>query len=204
MTAAAPAKQGGAKPAADEARFQKALIAEMAHVRAFARSLCAGRQDEADDLAQEALSKAWAARASYEPSLPLRAWLFTITRNLYRSDRRKKWRETLLANMEEIGGATTGRETAAKIELDDARRALSVLEEDQREALVLVAVAGFSIEEAAAICDTKEGTIKSRISRARVRLEEAYRKGQIGQGSAGGVHALDALIEEAHARASRR
>jgi RNA polymerase sigma-70 factor (ECF subfamily) len=193
MSAAAPA-----------ARFQKALIAEMSHVRAFARSLCAGRQDEADDLAQEALAKAWAARESYAPASPLRAWLFTIVRNTYRSDRRKKWRETLLANMEEVGGATSGRETPAKIELDDARRALSVLEEDQREALVLVAIAGFSIEEAAAICDAPPGTIKSRIARARMRLELAYQKGQIGGAAVMGGHALDALIEEAHARAAGR
>jgi len=189
--------------AADPQAFQKALIAEINHVRAFSRSLCAGRQHEADDLAQETLAKAWGARASYDPTRPLRAWLFTIVRNLYRSDRRKTWRETLLGNMEEIGGATSGRETSAKLELDDARRALSVLREDQREALVLVAVAGFSVEEAAAICETKPGTIKSRISRARARLEVAYLSGEIGRG-ASGARALDALIEEAHERASGR
>jgi RNA polymerase sigma-70 factor (ECF subfamily) len=196
--------QRRAAPRDLEAAFRSALIAEMNHVRAFARSLCAGRQEEADDIAQEALANAWAARLSYSPSGPFRAWLFAIVRNIYRSRKRQSWRETLLENMEGVGGATSGRESAAKVELDDARRALSVLEEDQREALVLVAVAGFSIEEAAAICDTKPGTIKSRISRARARLEVAYAKGEIGSGSPDASGALEALIEEAHARAAPR
>jgi RNA polymerase sigma-70 factor (ECF subfamily) len=203
MTAPIVSHQAGAQQER-EAKFRAALIAEMSHVRAFARSLCAGRQEEADDIAQDALANAWAGREAYTPSAPLRAWLFTIVRNLYRSRRRQNWRETLLENMEGVGGATSGRETAAKVELDDARRALSVLEEDQREALVLVAVAGFSVEEAAAICDTKPGTIKSRVSRARVRLEAAYAKGEIGATAPDASGALEALIEEAHARAAHR
>jgi RNA polymerase sigma-70 factor, ECF subfamily len=187
-----------------EEEFRRALIGEMSHVRAFARSLCAGRQEEADDIAQETLAKAWAARKSFTPTSPLRAWLFTIVRNTYRSGRRKAWRETLLDNMEGVRGAASGREAPAKVELEDARRALSVLEEDQREALVLVAVAGFSIEEAAAICATRPGTIKSRVARARARLERAYQEGEIGAQRASSAPALDALLEEAHARASGR
>ena len=204
MTAQKLPRQADAAPHEREAVFRNTLIAEMSHVRAFARSLCAGRQEEADDIAQEALTNAWASRQNYAPTAPLRAWLFTIVRNVYRSRKRQNWRETLLENMEGVGGATSGRESSAKLELDDARRALSVLEEDQREALVLVAVAGFSVEEAAAICETKPGTIKSRISRARVRLEAAYAKGQIGVGVTNATGALEALIEEAHARAAPR
>ncbi|MGE3302117.1 MAG: sigma factor-like helix-turn-helix DNA-binding protein, partial [Hyphomonadaceae bacterium] len=118
--------------------------------------------------------------------------------------RRQAWRETLLENLEGVAGATSGRESAAKVELDDARRALSVLDEDQREALVLVAVAGFSYDEAAEICGCRIGTIKSRLSRARARLDEAYAKGRLGAAHASGAGALDALIEEAHARAAGR
>jgi RNA polymerase sigma-70 factor (ECF subfamily) len=189
---------------ARDTRFREGLIGEMSHVRAFARSLCAGRQDEADDIAQEALANAWAARVSFTPNSPLRAWLFTIVRNIYRSGQRKAWRETLLENMDGVAGATSGRESPAKVELDDARRALSVLVEDQREALVLVAVAGFSYEEAASICACKVGTIKSRVARARTRLEQAYARGEIGRAQPSSGRALEALIEEAHARAAGR
>ncbi len=202
MIATSPAATSN--PGADDG-FRRALIAEMTHVRAFARSLCAGRQDEADDIAQEALAKAWASRTSFTPSSPLRAWLFAIVRNVFRSGRRKAWRETLVDNMESVGGAESGQAAPARLDLEEARRALSVLEEDQREALVLVAVAGFSIDEAAQICDTKPGTIKSRVARARARLERAFQTGEIGvRGQTDGAPALDALIEEAHARASGR
>jgi RNA polymerase sigma-70 factor, ECF subfamily len=188
----------------DEAAFRTALIAEMPHVRAFSRSLCVGRQDEADDLTQEGLAKAWAARASFAADTNLRAWLFSIVRNTYRSSRRRTWRETLLENLDGVAGATSGRESAARVELDDARRALSVLLEDQREALILVAIAGFSYEEAAQICNCAVGTIKSRVSRARQRLEDAYARGEIGAPLAGRSEPLDALLEEAHARARGR
>jgi RNA polymerase sigma-70 factor (ECF subfamily) len=188
---------------ASEEAFQKALIGEMGHVRAFARSLCAGRTDVADDIAQETLVKAWSARTRFDEKSNLRAWLFAIVRNTFLDQRRKAWRETLLDNFEGIGGATSARESSDRVELDDARRALGVLPEDQREALVLVAVAGFSYDEAAEICETKVGTIKSRVARARARLEEAYTKGEIGSAGSQG-DALDALIEEAHARAGGR
>jgi RNA polymerase sigma-70 factor (ECF subfamily) len=125
-------------------------------------------------------------------------------RNIFRDGRRKSWRETLYEDMERVGGTASGREAPAKIELDDARRALSVLDEDQREALVLTAVAGFSIEETAQICDTKPGTIKSRVARARARLERAFQTGEIGGRTGENAPALEALIEEAHARAAGR
>ena len=184
-----------------EEGFRTALIGEMGHVRAFARSLCAGRTDEADDIAQETLAKAWGARARFDGA-NLRAWLFSIVRNTYRSQRRKSWRETLLENLEGVAGATSGRESSDRIELDDARRALGVLAEDQREALVLVAVAGFSYEEAAGICGCKVGTVKSRVARARARLEQAYATGEIGAAD-GSDAPLEALLEEAHARSGR-
>ncbi len=188
----------------DDDAFRSGLIAEMPHVRAFARSICAGRQDEADDIAQEALAKAWAGRESFTMGTQLRAWLFSITRNIYRSQLRRTWRETLLENLDGVAGSTSGSESNDKVELDDARRALSVLPEDQREALVLVAVAGFSYEEAAQISECAVGTVKSRVARARAKLEEAYARGMIGGAAASGTEALDALIEEAHARARGR
>ena len=58
------------------------------------------------------------------------------------------------------------------VDMQDFRRALNVLPADQREALILVGAAGFSYEEAAAICDCAVGTIKSRVNRARTRLSE--------------------------------
>ena len=61
-------------------------------LRAFARSLT-GNQEGADDLAQETLVKAWQSRATFIPGTNLKAWLFTILRNQFYSDRRRAWRQ---------------------------------------------------------------------------------------------------------------
>ena len=62
-----------------------------------------------------------------------------------------------------------------QLDLQDFRSALQLLPEDQREAIVLIGAAGFSYEEAAEICNCAVGTIKSRVSRARARLQETLK-----------------------------
>src|SRR5947207_496089 len=74
--------------AADAADFKRQLAETIPHLRAFARSLC-GRPDFADDLVQDALLKAWAARDRFEPGTNLRAWTFTILRNCYLTEMRR-------------------------------------------------------------------------------------------------------------------
>ena len=67
------------------------LIRQIPNLRAFAVSLC-GNAERADDLVQEALMKAWANIDMFEAGTNMRAWLFTILRNVYYSDFRKKRR----------------------------------------------------------------------------------------------------------------
>jgi len=69
-------------------------------------------------------------------------------------------------------GATTAPEQNARLDFDDLRLALAKLSPDQREAVLLIGAEGFSYEEAAQICGTAVGTIKSRVNRARRRLSE--------------------------------
>lgn len=147
------------------------LIAEVPSLRAFARSLT---QDHAaaDDLVQETILKAWTKLDSFEEGTNLRAWLFTILRNTFISVKRKGRRE-----VEDVDGAHAARvvqipEQEGAIALAQFRRALASLPEEQREALVLVGAAGFTYEEAAAICDCAVGTMKSRINRARRRVSD--------------------------------
>ena len=68
------------------------MLALIPFLRAFARSLT-GNQESADDLAQETLVKAWQSRATFIPGTNLKAWLFTILRNQFYSDRRRAWRQ---------------------------------------------------------------------------------------------------------------
>ena len=151
--------------------FRDGLLTAIPSLRAFAFSLI-GRSDRADDLVQETLTKAWAHHDSFQPGTNLRAWLYTILRNEFYSQMRKKGRE-----VEDVDGAYSRNlgvhpEQHGHLDMADMRGALAQLPADQREALLLVAASGFSYEEAASICQVAMGTIKSRVNRARNRLAE--------------------------------
>ena len=150
--------------------LKDAMLALIPNLRAFAVSLC-GDVERADDLVQETLLKAWDHLDSFQEGTNLRAWMFTILRNTYFSDCRRRRREA-----EDDGGKAA--ELAVHpgqdgyLDMQDFRRALNDLPPDQREALVLVGAAGFSYEEAASISNCAVGTIKSRVNRARSKLSE--------------------------------
>lgn len=157
--------------ALDELSFKAELTEQIPHLRAFARSLC-GNAALADDLAQEAMLKAWRARESYEPGTSMKAWTFTILRNCFYSDKRRSWRRQSLDP--EVAEATlvAGDNPEDSMELLAVRNAISRLPDDQRDSLILVGAGGLSYEEVASICGCAVGTIKSRVSRARKALLE--------------------------------
>jgi RNA polymerase sigma-70 factor, ECF subfamily len=145
------------------------LLAAVPSLRAFAISLC-GHVDRADDLVQDTLLRALSNIDRFQPGTNLNAWLFTILRNLFHSEYRKRKRE-----VEDPDGSYAGRlkvqpEQGSRLDFEDFRSALAKLPHDQREALLLVGASGFSYEEAAEICGCAVGTIKSRVNRARSRL----------------------------------
>lgn len=151
--------------------FRTDLLATIPSLRAFGVSLT-HNSDKADDLVQETLVKAWDKQASFQPGTNLKAWLFTILRNEFYSQMRKRGRE-----VQDSDGAMTERMAVHPsqpgiLDLQDFRKALALLPEDQREAIILIGASGFSYEEAAEICGCAVGTIKSRVSRARARLQE--------------------------------
>jgi RNA polymerase sigma-70 factor, ECF subfamily len=153
------------------ATFKQELLGAIPSLRAFAMSLVQNA-DKADDLVQETLVKAWDKQASFQPGTNLKAWVFTILRNEFYSQMRKRGRE-----VQDSDGAITGRVAVhpsqhGSMDLGDFRTALQKLPDDQREAIILIGASGFSYEEAAEICHCAVGTIKSRVSRARTRLQE--------------------------------
>ncbi len=189
------------KPSIDDDAFKAELVELIPHLRAFARSLC-GNAAQADDLAQDAMLKAWKARASYEPGTNLKAWSFTILRNLFYSEKRRSWRSQPLDP--EVAEATlvANDNPDAAIELLALRNALSKLPDDQREALILVGAGGLTYDEVAEICGCAIGTIKSRVSRARKTLLELVDETSTGYNSDPDIRAADTLEEimaEAHA-----
>ena len=154
-----------------EPEIRDALLAAVPSLRAFAISLC-GQVDRADDLVQDTLMRALTHIHRFERGTNLNAWLFTILRNLFHSEYRKRRRE-----VEDPDGSYAARlkvqpEQGSRLDFEDFRSALAKLPHDQREALLLVSAEGFSYEEAARITGAQLGTIKSRVNRARTRLAE--------------------------------
>jgi RNA polymerase sigma-70 factor (ECF subfamily) len=147
------------------------LIAVIPNLRAFAVSLC-GNPDRADDLVQETLVKAWSNLGSFVEGTNLPAWLFTILRNIYYSEYRKRRREVADSDGAIAAKLATAPAQNGHMDLLDFRAALQQLPTDQREALILIGASGLSYEEAAQICGCAVGTMKSRVNRARNRLSE--------------------------------
>ena len=140
------------------------MLSAVPALRAFAMSLC-GNVDRADDLVQETLLRAIANIHSFQPGTNLPAWMFTILRNLFRSEYRKRRREVEDVDGSHVDSLKSPPEQQSRMEFEEFRRALAELPPDQREALLLVGASG-------AICGTALGTVKSRVHRARLRLAE--------------------------------
>jgi RNA polymerase sigma-70 factor (ECF subfamily) len=189
----------GARPergSVDDKAFKAQLLQVIPSLRAFARSLC-GLPDLADDLAQEALAKAWAARAAYAPDTHFKAWIFMILRNHYFSYCRKQRRVAAWdPDVAERELVTPGEQTG-HVELAELSRAMHALPAEQREALILVGAGGFSYEEAAKVAGCAVGTIKSRVGRARAALKLALASvATAGQPLGSGTSASDELMNE--------
>ena len=164
--------------ALSDPEFKKQLAQVIPHLRAFGRSL-SGSRDLADDLVQETLLKAWAARQRFQAGTNMRAWTFIILRNLFLSQMRRarfkgEW-DDLVADRVLAAPASQDKH----VELADMQRALMHLPQPQREALILVGAGGFAYEEAAEICGVAVGTIKSRVARGRVALEALMTDGAL-------------------------
>ncbi len=182
----------------DDQEFKAELADLIPHLRAFARSLC-GDPTLADDLAQDAMLKAWKARASFQPGTNMKAWAFTILRNLFYSEKRRSWRRQPLDP--EVAEATlvASDNSTDNLELLSLRNALAQLPEDQREALILVGAGGLPYEEVAEICDCAVGTVKSRVSRARKALVEILESNEASYSSDSDIQAdeaFDDLMEQ--------
>jgi RNA polymerase sigma-70 factor (ECF subfamily) len=154
-----------------EPEIRQGMLAAVPSLRAFAISLT-GHLDQADDLVQETIVRALSNIDRFQPGTNLQAWMFTILRNQFHTAYRKRRREVEDADGLMAARLSTIPEQGGHLDFEDFRTALAKLSAEQREALLLVGAEGFSYEEAAVICNTKLGTIKSRVNRARARLAE--------------------------------
>lgn len=140
-------------------------------LRAFAMSLTRNPA-AADDLVQDTIVKAWSNIERFQPGTNLRAWLFTILRNTFYSDRRKRKRE--VPDPDGVHAAQLSEKPAhdGRLAMGDFLRAFDRLSPEHREVLMLVGASGFAYDEAAEMMGVAVGTVKSRANRARARLAE--------------------------------
>jgi RNA polymerase sigma-70 factor (ECF subfamily) len=195
-------------PAADIApdiqdAFKRELVALIPHLRAFARTLT-GDATSADDLAQDAMMKAWDARNSYQMGTNMKAWTFMILRNQFYSEKRRSWRQTQLDPEVAERTLVATDDPEAPVALDELRLGLAMLPAEQREALILVGAGGFAYEEAAAICDCAVGTVKSRVSRARRALQALLETGAYDRDGRSASEAMSSILADAQRLSSVR
>lgn len=156
--------------------IRRQIAALLPDLRAFARFLLRDRA-AADDIVQDTIVRALAAMDQFQPGTNLKAWLFTILRNQFyeQGRRRKREADALQARFDPAEAADP--EQHARAEIKDLQQLIWRLPPLLREALILVGAQELSHEEAAAICNVPVGTMKARLSRARSSLAELQRSG---------------------------
>ena len=151
-------------------RITDDIVPYLPHLRAFARMLA---QDPtlADDLVQETVVRALSHAHQFQPGTNLKAWLTTILRNAYFTEKRSQGRIAQLDAEVAHESTTVSGGQEWHLRMRDFEGAFNTLPSVQREALVLVGASGFSYEQAAEMAGCAIGTMKSRVSRARLQLQ---------------------------------
>ena len=150
--------------------FEHDVLALQPALLAFARRL-AKQESDAEDLVQDTILKALAARHRFQKGTNLRAWLFTILRNRFCSRWRMSRREVVTGpEMIDLGGSTPATQETLLWASQAAEQLLFHLSPAHRDVILLVPVRGASYAEAAQILGCSEGTVKSRLNRARAVL----------------------------------
>ena len=158
----------------DNERFDLGLLKYHGNLKAYACSLVRDIE-AADDLVQETLLRALANREKFNLDTNLRAWLFTILKNLFLTRMRRATRESDLTDglSNSLLYATNGAQEDAML-LKEVVRGIRELPQAQMTALVLVGAYGFSVDEVSRRENCPPGTIKSRVSRGRSALTDRF------------------------------
>ena len=142
---------------------------EQEALRGFLLALCCGKKDDADDLAQDALVKAYLSCAGYQDKGRFRSWLFKIAHNTFLNHRASM---RTMASIEEARLVVSNTSADSAFQHQDLYLALSTLPPKERSAITLFYLSGYSIKEIAAITETSEDAVKKQLSRGRDKLRE--------------------------------
>ncbi len=144
------------------------MLGWLPRLRLYARALRRNRED-ADDLVQDTLERAWSRAGLWQGVGDMRTWLFSIMHNLH-VDALRRGRLEVVDLDEHIPEIPVAATQAERLALRDLHKALVALPVEQYQVLLLVAVEGMAYAEIAAALDIPIGTVMSRLSRGRERL----------------------------------
>ncbi len=157
--------------------FLDEIEASVPALRRYARALTRNA-DRADDLVQDCLERAIRKRSLFAPTGPLQAWLFRILLNIWRNDLRFERRRGDQIPIDLVAEPSVAPAQPGRIALTEMSRAIDRLPDDQREALLLVVLEGMSYHDAASVLGIPDGTLMSRLSRARLALRTLTGSGE--------------------------
>lgn len=156
--------------------FARQLSEKMGDLRRYARRLTNNPAD-AEDLVQDCLVRALTNWHRFEQGTNLRAWLFTVMRNLHINTFRRPSHQEVVLPPDELALAAPAKPAnqEAALEFADFLRAFGALSPARQEAVLMVGWDGMSYDDAATRIDVPTGTVRSRLSRARQELREVLR-----------------------------
>ena len=141
---------------------------EQEALRGFLLALCCGNKDDADDLAQDTLVKAYLSLTGYQNRGKFRSWLFRIAHNNFLNHKASC---RTMESLDEARAIVSGTATDSSFEYQDLYLALRMLPPKERSAITLFYLNGYSIKEIATITDSTEDAIKKQLSRGRDKLK---------------------------------
>ena len=142
---------------------------EQEALRGFLLALCCGKKDDADDMAQDALVKAYLSCAGYQDKGKFRSWIFKIAYNTFLNHKASlRYTESI----DEARTLVSSTRADSEFEHQDLYLALRTLPPKERSAITLFYLNGYNIKEIAAITDTSEDAVKKQLSRGRDKLKE--------------------------------
>ena len=142
---------------------------EQEALRGFLLALCCGKKDDADDLAQDALVKAYLSSAGYQDKRKFHSWLFKIAYNTFLNHKASL---RCTESIDEARALVSSTHADSEFEHQDLYLAMRTLPPKERSAITLFYLNGYNIKEIAAITDTSEDAVKKQLSRGRDKLKE--------------------------------